>query len=64
MLALYHFNDGTGNMLTDSSGNSHHGKIVGAKWVPVENVSTTGRFINGVTSIEPEPAQAAGSAAK
>jgi serine/threonine protein kinase len=33
-LALYHFDEGSGETLTDSSGNNHHGKIVGAKWVP------------------------------
>ncbi len=32
-LALYHFDEGEGNVLRDSSGNNHHGKIVGAKWV-------------------------------
>src|SRR5262249_53882880 len=32
-LALYHFDEGQGDVLTDSSGNNHHGKIVGAKWV-------------------------------
>ena len=32
-LALYHFDEGQGDFLTDSSGNGHHGKIVGAKWV-------------------------------
>ena len=32
--ALYHFDEGTGDVLTDSSGNDHHGKIVNAKWVP------------------------------
>ncbi len=32
-LALYHFDQGTGNELKDSSGNNHHGKILGAKWV-------------------------------
>ena len=35
-LALYHFDEGTGDVLKDSSGNGHHGKIVGAKWVKVE----------------------------
>ncbi|MBC7819565.1 MAG: SUMF1/EgtB/PvdO family nonheme iron enzyme, partial [Planctomycetaceae bacterium] len=34
-LALYHFDEGTGSELKDSSGNNHHGKIVGAKWVKV-----------------------------
>jgi hypothetical protein len=32
-LALYHFDEGQGDILTDSSGNHHHGKIVNAKWV-------------------------------
>jgi serine/threonine protein kinase len=35
-LALYHMDEGQGDVLTDSSGNGHHGKIVGAKWVKVE----------------------------
>lgn len=35
-LALYHFDEGEGDKLTDSSGNGHHGKIVGAKWAKVE----------------------------
>ncbi|MCA9085141.1 MAG: SUMF1/EgtB/PvdO family nonheme iron enzyme [Planctomycetaceae bacterium] len=32
-LALYHFDEGTGDVVKDSSGNGHHGKIIGAKWV-------------------------------
>lgn len=32
-IALYKFDEGQGDKLTDSSGNSHDGKIVGAKWV-------------------------------
>jgi len=32
-IALYHFDEGQGEVLTDSSGNGHHGKIAGAKWV-------------------------------
>src|SRR5207249_5143700 len=35
-LALYHFDEGSGDVLKDSSGNNHHGKIVGAKWVNVD----------------------------
>ena len=31
-LALYHFDEGQGDVLNDSSGNNHHGKIIGAKW--------------------------------
>lgn len=33
-LALYHFDEGNGDVLKDSSGNGHHGKIYGAKWTP------------------------------
>lgn len=36
-LALYHFDEGQGDVLNDSSGNNHHGKIFGAKWVRIEN---------------------------
>ena len=32
-LALYHFDEGSGDVLRDSSGNGRDGKIVGAKWV-------------------------------
>jgi serine/threonine protein kinase len=35
-LALYHCDEGAGEELTDSSGNAHHGKVVGAKWVKVD----------------------------
>ena len=38
-LALYHFDEGQGDVLNDSSGNNHHGKIVGAKWVKTEPAS-------------------------
>lgn len=37
-LALYHFDEGQGDMLKDSSGYDHHGKIVGAKWVRAEGL--------------------------
>ena len=32
-LALYHFDEGRGDVLKDFSGKGHHGKIVGANWV-------------------------------
>jgi hypothetical protein len=32
-LALYHFDEGQGDVLKDASPNHHDGKIVGAKWV-------------------------------
>ena len=37
-IALYHFDEGQGDVLKDSSGHGHDGKILGAKWV---KVSTT-----------------------
>lgn len=35
-LALYHCDEGQGDVLIDSSGNGHHGKIIGAKWVKAD----------------------------
>ena len=35
-LALYHCDEGSGNVLKDSSGNGHHGKIVGATWLKAD----------------------------
>lgn len=32
-MALYQFDEGKDNVLMDSSGKEHHGKIIGAKWV-------------------------------
>ena len=39
-LLLYRFDEGQGDKLTDLSGNGHHGKIVGAKWVKVDGPPT------------------------
>jgi hypothetical protein len=39
--ALYHFDEGRGEVLHDSSGNNHHGKIIGAKWVPLDTPPDT-----------------------
>ena len=39
-LALYHFDEGTGDVLKDSFGNGHHGKIIGAKWVDADGSAT------------------------
>jgi len=36
-MALYHFDEAKGDVLKDSSGNGHDGKIVGAKWVKVDD---------------------------
>ena len=35
-LALYHFDEGAGDVLKDSSGNGHHGTIHGGTWVRVD----------------------------
>jgi len=40
-LALYHLDENTGDVLKDSSGHGHHGKIVGAKWVRVGGPPST-----------------------
>ncbi len=37
-LALYHFDEGSSDVLHDSSGNKHDGKIVGAKWVKADGM--------------------------
>ena len=42
-MALYHFDEGEGDVLHDSSGNGHHGKIVGAKWVRADGSPITRR---------------------
>jgi formylglycine-generating enzyme required for sulfatase activity len=39
-LALYHFDTGSGDVLKDSSGNGHHGKIHGATWVNADGSPT------------------------
>ncbi len=38
-LALYHFDEGTGDVLRDSSGNNRHGKIVDPTWIRVDSRS-------------------------
>jgi formylglycine-generating enzyme required for sulfatase activity/serine/threonine protein kinase len=45
-LALYLFNEGQGDKLADTSGNNHHGKIVGAKWVKVDSATTWGQIVD------------------
>lgn len=67
-LALYHFEEGSGDQLKDSSGNNHHGKIIGAKWVhgksssraieinnrrAIEWVLSTGGFVHITVNGEP-----------
>lgn len=53
-LALYHFNEGSGDILKDSSGNGHDGKIVDAKWVRVKNNSAEKPLAEMLTSDEYE----------
>ncbi len=38
-MALYHFDEGTGNVLKDVSGKNQHGEIVGATWVRLSTVA-------------------------
>jgi serine/threonine protein kinase/WD40 repeat protein len=33
-VALYHFDEGHGDILHDASANGHHAKIIGATWIP------------------------------
>ena len=46
-LAQHHFDAGSGDKLTDHSGNNHHGKIHGATWVKADgspiNVGSSNR---------------------
>lgn len=37
-LAVYQCDEGSGDKLLDSSGNNHHGKIFGPKWVKAEGI--------------------------
>jgi len=49
IIAAYDFQEGSGDILHDSSGNGHHGKIIGAEWV---------RTANGAAGDAPPPAVA------
>jgi formylglycine-generating enzyme required for sulfatase activity/Leucine-rich repeat (LRR) protein len=49
-IALFHFDEGQGTVLKDSSGNGHHGEVVGAKWVKAD-----GSPIGSVRSFAPLP---------
>ncbi len=50
-VALYHFDEGSGDVLKDSSGNGHHGKIVGAKWVKVDRGSEISNFKSQISNL-------------
>jgi serine/threonine protein kinase len=54
-LALYQFDEGQGNVLKDSSGNNHHGKIVGAKWVRAD-LKPEMRDRGSAAPVKPKPA--------
>ncbi|HAH44027.1 MAG TPA: hypothetical protein DCM07_04090, partial [Planctomycetaceae bacterium] len=53
-LSLYHFNEGSGDILKDSSGNGHDGKIIDAKWVRIKNNSAEKPLAEMLTSDEYE----------
>jgi len=59
-MALYHFDQGTGDALHDSSGNGHHGKIVGAKWVRVDDQLRPVAASAELPGILPQPAELPG----
>jgi hypothetical protein len=40
-LALYHFDEGQGDVLVDSSVHEHHGKIIDATWVMADEPLAT-----------------------
>ena len=42
-LALYHCDEGQGDVLTDSSGNGHHARLNGATWTPIAGSATPQR---------------------
>ena len=54
-LALYRFNEGSGDQLTDVSTNGHHGRIVGAKWLKADD-STIKRTLYTWPEDAPPPA--------
>ncbi|OYW20669.1 MAG: hypothetical protein B7Z55_06935, partial [Planctomycetales bacterium 12-60-4] len=55
-LALYRFDEGTGDVLHDVSGNGHDGKIVGATWVTVEPRKQPASGWHGWPADAPKPA--------
>ena len=50
--ALYHFDEGSGDQLTDASGNGHHGAIIGAEWIHPDGSSIDGESMYGSESID------------
>ena len=55
-LALYNFDEGNGDVLLDSSGNGHHGTILGATWVsPKEGREIAGDRDNAVPAAQVAP---------
>ncbi|MDZ4684288.1 MAG: protein kinase [Planctomycetaceae bacterium] len=44
---LYHLDEGQGDIVKDSSGNDHHGKIVGATWVSPDDTAPATRSTSG-----------------
>jgi len=51
-LGLYHCDEGSGDILVDSSGHDNHGKLVNAKWAPVATTTPA------VAANSPAPASA------
>jgi formylglycine-generating enzyme required for sulfatase activity len=57
-LALYHFDEGQGDVLKDSSGNRHHGKIVGAKWIKAEGADPPAAQLPAPSPLDAKQARA------
>ncbi len=53
-VALYHCDEGEGEKLIDASGNNHHGKVVGVKWVKADWLPPEPTSVDILTSPEYE----------
>ena len=53
-LALYHCDEGSGDVLRDSSGHGFHGKLIGAKWVAVARPDVVGFGVIGTRQLRDE----------
>lgn len=54
-LVLYHFDEGDGEVLTDSSGNEYHGRIRGANWVKAGPSAVPTEASKAITTVDAPP---------
>jgi formylglycine-generating enzyme required for sulfatase activity/serine/threonine protein kinase len=52
-LALYHCDEGQGDILKDSSGNNHHGTISGGQWVRLDSTNTGANSTDSLADAPP-----------